>query len=115
MVEVYECKGKVALLTTSNYSQLERSKDAQNKIILERSKTAGHYISTYEPYHSNQVVEIFTSVLPQSNNSASYIIKYSHYSSENPYKSIEPESLDLSYDLTEDEAIFKVERVVNYG
>ena len=64
MIEVYECKGKVGLLTTSNYSELEKKKDAEGKVVIERSKTAGHYISTYEPYSKEKVVEIFTSVIP---------------------------------------------------
>lgn len=34
---------------------------------------------------------------------------------DNPYKSIEPDNLDVTYDLTETALIFRVERIVNYG
>lgn len=116
MIEVYECKGKVGLFTTSNYSELEKKKDAEGKVVVERSKVAGHYISTYSPYNNQGLVEIFTSVIPQHEKDlTSYIIKYSHYAAENPYKFIEPDSLDVTYDILEENIVLHVDRIVNYG
>lgn len=77
-------------MTTSNYSELQKNYlNPDSKVVVERAKVAGHYISIYEPYPNDPVEELFASVISQNNRfPSSFIIKYSHYVKENPYKFI---------------------------